>query len=124
MVSRRSVNAAVSVTLPSNSSDRNCWAGLIAESIAVEARRSSTHCCKSPPNLCVAKFVLTNLDVCYKISSMKQASLNLDLLSKKTRKQTFLEEMEKVVPWTDLEALIARLCQRLSGAVATAPPSL
>jgi hypothetical protein len=30
---------------------------------------------------------------------MKQASLNLDLLAKKTRKQTFLDEMEKVVPW-------------------------
>ena len=39
--------------------------------------------------------------------SMKQASLNLNLLSKKTRKQIFLEEMEKVVPWADLEALIA-----------------
>jgi transposase, IS5 family len=38
---------------------------------------------------------------------IKQASLNLDLLSKKTRKQTSLEEMEKVVPWADLEALIA-----------------
>ncbi|MFM9999568.1 MAG: IS5/IS1182 family transposase, partial [Burkholderiaceae bacterium] len=38
---------------------------------------------------------------------MKQASLNLDLLSKKTRKQIFLEEMETVVPWADLEALIA-----------------
>ena len=27
---------------------------------------------------------------------MKQASLNLDLLSKKTRKQIFLEEMERL----------------------------
>ena len=38
---------------------------------------------------------------------MKQVSLNRNLLSKKTRKQTFLGEMEKVVPWADLEALIA-----------------
>ena len=47
---------------------------------------------------------------------MKQASLNLDLLSKKTRKQTFLEEMEKVVPWADLEALIAPYyCEGVKG---------
>ena len=43
---------------------------------------------------------------------MKQTSLNLGLLSKKTRKQTFLEEMEKVVPWADLEALIARMVKK------------
>ena len=54
-----------------------------------------------------AWFVLTKLINRYKIHSIKQASLNLDLLSKKTRKQTFLDEMEKVVPWADLEALIA-----------------
>ena len=47
---------------------------------------------------------------------MKQASLNLDLLSKKTRKQTFLDEMEKVVPWADLEALIAPYyCEGVKG---------
>ena len=60
--------------------------------------------------------MLTEPDVCYKIRSMKQASLNLDLLSKKTRKQTFLEEMEKVVPWADLEALIAPYyCEGVKG---------
>ena len=47
---------------------------------------------------------------------MKQASLNLDLLSKKTRKQIFLEEMEKVVPWADLEALISPYyCEGVKG---------
>ena len=38
---------------------------------------------------------------------MKQASLNLDFLTKKTRKQIFLEEMEEFILWADLEALIA-----------------
>ena len=47
---------------------------------------------------------------------MKQASLNIELLSKKTRKQIFLEEMEKVVPWSDLEALIAPYyCEGIKG---------
>ena len=60
--------------------------------------------------------MLTEPDVCYKIRSIKQASLNLDLLSKKTRKQTFLDEMEKVVPWADLEALIAPYyCEGVKG---------
>jgi IS5 family transposase len=38
---------------------------------------------------------------------MKQASLNLDLSAKKTRKQVFLDQMERVVPWTALVELIA-----------------
>jgi IS5 family transposase len=38
---------------------------------------------------------------------MKQASLSLDLLCKKTRKREFLEEMEQVVPWAELVSLIA-----------------
>jgi IS5 family transposase len=38
---------------------------------------------------------------------MKQASLNLDLNEKKTRKQVFLEQMEQVVPWAALVELIA-----------------
>ena len=33
--------------------------------------------------------------------------MNLNLQLKKTRKQVFLEQMEQVVPWTDLIALIA-----------------
>ena len=47
---------------------------------------------------------------------MKQASLNFDLLSKKTRKQIFLDEVEKVVPWAELEALIAPyFCEEVKG---------
>ena len=38
---------------------------------------------------------------------MKQASLKLNLKVKKTRKQVFLEQMEKVVPWAELVELIA-----------------
>ncbi len=37
---------------------------------------------------------------------MKQASLNLNLQLRKTRKQAFLEQMEQVVHWADLVALI------------------
>ena len=38
---------------------------------------------------------------------MKQAALNLNLSVKKTRKQVFLEQMDKVVPWAALVELIA-----------------
>ena len=38
---------------------------------------------------------------------MKQTTLNLDLNLKKTRKREFLEQMEQVVPWAELVALIA-----------------
>ena len=38
---------------------------------------------------------------------MKQATLNLSLSVKKTRKREFLEQMEQVVPWTALVELIA-----------------
>jgi transposase, IS5 family len=38
---------------------------------------------------------------------MKQATLALNLNVKKTRKQVFLDQMEQVVPWADLIALIA-----------------
>ena len=51
--------------------------------------------------------MLTETCCCYKIHSMKQATLPLDLKLKKTRKQVFLEQMEQVVPWADLIALIA-----------------
>jgi IS5 family transposase len=37
---------------------------------------------------------------------MKQADLGLNLSTKKTRKREFLEEMERVVPWDALMALI------------------
>jgi transposase, IS5 family len=38
---------------------------------------------------------------------MKQAILDLKLSSKKTRKREFLAQMEQVVPWAELVALIA-----------------
>src|SRR5690606_7715569 len=37
---------------------------------------------------------------------MKQAALGLNLSRKRTRKREFLEEMQRVVPWSDLIALI------------------
>ena len=37
---------------------------------------------------------------------MKQSSLGLDLTTRKTRKREFLEEMDRVVPWAELVALI------------------
>ena len=37
---------------------------------------------------------------------MKQADLGLDLTSRKTRKGKFLDEMDRVVPWAQLLALI------------------
>ena len=39
---------------------------------------------------------------------MKQASLELNLSAKKTRKREFLAQMERVVPWAALVALIAQ----------------
>lgn len=38
---------------------------------------------------------------------MQQTTLNLNLSLKKTRKRAFLEQMERVVPWNELVALIA-----------------
>ena len=38
---------------------------------------------------------------------MKQIGLDLNLSTRKTRKQVFLEQMEQVVPWAQLEELIA-----------------
>jgi IS5 family transposase len=38
---------------------------------------------------------------------MKQAALDLNISMKKTRKREFLEQMERVVPWAALVALIA-----------------
>ena len=37
---------------------------------------------------------------------MKQVALDLKLSVKKTRKRKFLEQMERVVPWAALVALI------------------
>ena len=41
------------------------------------------------------------------MEAMKQASLELNLSAKKTRKREFLEQMERVVPWAALVTLIA-----------------
>jgi IS5 family transposase len=38
---------------------------------------------------------------------MKQTDLHLDLSNRRTRKRVFLNEMERVVPWTEFVALIA-----------------
>ena len=38
---------------------------------------------------------------------MKQADLGLNLSTKRTRKREFLAQMERVVPWADLVALVA-----------------
>jgi IS5 family transposase len=38
---------------------------------------------------------------------MKQSDLGLDLSNRRTRKQIFLDEMERVVPWQEFVALIA-----------------
>ncbi len=38
---------------------------------------------------------------------MKQTDLGLNLSMKRTRKCEFLDEMNRVVPWADLEMLIA-----------------
>jgi len=38
---------------------------------------------------------------------MQQSDLGLNLSTKKTRKREFLEQMQQVVPWKDLVALIA-----------------
>ncbi|CUA96545.1 IS5 family transposase [Thiomonas bhubaneswarensis] len=43
---------------------------------------------------------------------MKQADLGLDLTSRNTRKGKFLDEMERVVPWAQLLALIEPVAQR------------
>ena len=40
---------------------------------------------------------------------MKQANLGLDLTTKRTRKREFLDEMNRVVPWGELVALVSPL---------------
>lgn len=43
---------------------------------------------------------------------MKQADLGLNLTQRKTRKAVFLDEMERVVPWGTLLALIESVAPR------------
>ena len=38
---------------------------------------------------------------------MQQATLNLDLRAKKTRKQVFFDQIDQVVPWAALIELIS-----------------
>ena len=40
------------------------------------------------------------------LKGMKRADLGLNLTTKRTRKREFLDEMERVVPWAALVALI------------------
>jgi transposase, IS5 family len=42
-----------------------------------------------------------------RLEGMKQASLGLNLNTKRTRKRVFLEEMNRVVPWAALVALVS-----------------
>jgi len=40
---------------------------------------------------------------------MKQTDLGLDLSTRRTRKQVLLDEMERVMPWNELLAIISRM---------------
>ena len=58
--------------------------------------------------LCITRFFVCRVSgQPEKIQGMKQAALDLKLSVKKTRKREFLEQMEHVVPWAALVALIA-----------------
>ena len=48
-------------------------------------------------------------------SPMQQTELGLNLSTKRTRKREFLAQMERVVPWTELEALIAPYAPQACG---------
>jgi IS5 family transposase len=56
------------------------------------------------------------------MSSMNQATLGLDPLHKKTRKEVFLEEMNSVVPWSALVALIQPHARGAHQALGGRPP--
>lgn len=53
---------------------------------------------------------------------MYQITLGLDPLHKKTRKEVFLEEMDKVVPWQALVALIQPHARGAHQALGGRPP--
>jgi IS5 family transposase len=53
---------------------------------------------------------------------MNQSTLGFDPLHKKTRKDIFLEEMERVVPWAQLVALIAPHARGAHQALGGRPP--
>jgi IS5 family transposase len=56
------------------------------------------------------------------MSSMKQATLGFDPLFKKTRKGIFLDEMNRVVPWAELVALIQPHARGAHQALGGRPP--
>ena len=64
------------------------------------AAREPLH--KSPTHVLAHAFQVRNAS-----RPMLQANLGLNLSTKKTRKREFLEQMQQVVPWRDLVALIA-----------------
>ena len=47
------------------------------------------------------------------MEQMSLASTGFELITKRTRKREFLEEMNLVIPWSDLLALIAPLLDPL-----------
>ena len=53
---------------------------------------------------------------------MDQYTLGLDPLPKKTRKEVFLDEMNQVVPWATLVALIAPFARGAHQALGGHPP--
>ena len=53
---------------------------------------------------------------------MDQTTLGFEPLHKKTRKEIFLEEMERVVPWAELVALIASHARGAHQALGGRPP--
>ena len=68
---------------------------------ALSGIRTLRKLCITPPVVCLAQGPLE------KIQALKQATLNLDLSAKKTRKQVFLDQMDQVVPWAASVELIA-----------------
>jgi hypothetical protein len=53
---------------------------------------------------------------------MNQARFDIDPLPKKTRREVFLEEMDKVVPWAELVALIQPHARGAHQALGGRPP--
>ena len=56
------------------------------------------------------------------MATMNQISLGLEPLHKKTRKEVFLQEMEQVVPWAALVALIEPHARGAHQALGGRPP--
>lgn len=54
--------------------------------------------------------------------AMKQAKLAFDPIAKKTRRRVFLDEMEQVVPWGELVALVEPHAPKADSARGGRPP--